>query len=222
MRYAVAEGHRLDDPAGDAILQVLPKIRVAPVHYRAIHYSLVREVVRKVRDSNAKPFTKMLAEFILLTVARSGEGRCATWAEMDLEGATWTIPAERMKARKEHRVPLSPRCVDILREAKAMPRDERSADSPLVFPSRGKVLSAPTIGKLLENIAVDTTVHGLRSTFRDWGAEQTDAPREVLEACLAHGVKDKAEAAYARSDLLDKRREVMEKWAAFVANGNPA
>ena len=178
--------------------------------------------MRKVRDSNAKPFTKLLAEFILLTVARSGEGRCATWAEMDLEGATWTIPAERMKARKEHRVPLSPRCVDILREAKAMPRDERSADSPLVFPSRGKVLSAPTIGKLLENIAVDTTVHGLRSTFRDWGAEQTDAPREVLEACLAHGVKDKAEAAYARSDLFDKRREVMEKWAAFVANGNPA
>ena len=81
---------------------------------------------------------------------------------------------------------------------------------------------APTIGTLLEEHGVDTSVHGLRSTFRDWGAEQTDAPREVLEACLAHGIKDKAEAAYARSDLLEKRREVMEKWAAFVANGNPA
>lgn len=134
-----------------------------------------------------------------------------------MEGATWTIPAERMKARREHRVPLSPRCVSILREAQA----RRVADSPLVFPSRGKCCP-PTIGKLLEKIGVDTTVHGLRSTFRDWGAEQTDTPREVLEACLAHSIKDKAEAAYARSDLLEKRREVMEKWAAFVANGNPA
>ena len=178
--------------------------------------------MRKVRDSNANPTTKLLVELILLTAARSAEGRGATWAEMDLEGATWTIPAELMKARREHRVPLSPRCVDILREAKAMPRDERSADSPLVFPSRGKTLSAPTIGKLLEKIGVDTTVHGLRSTFRDWGAEQTDAPREVLEACLAHGIKNKAEAAYARSGLFDKRRDVMAKWAAFAANGNPA
>ncbi len=174
--------------------------------------------MRKLRDSNANPTTKLLVEFILLTAARSAEGRGATWNEVDLEAATSTIPAERMKARREHRAPLSPRCVDILREAQA----RRVTDSPLVFPSRGKVLSAPTIGKLLENIAVDTTVHGLRSTFRDWGAEQTDAPREVLEACLAHGIKNKAEAAYARSGLFDKRREVMEKWAAFVANGNPA
>ena len=213
MRHAVAEGHRADDPAGDAILQVLPKSRNAAKHHRAIHYSLAGDAVRKVRDSNASTATKLLFEYLLLTAARSGEARAATWAEVDLEGATWTVPAERMKARKEHRVPLAPRCVDILREAEA----HRRADSPLLFPSpAGKTLSDATLGKLLGDLGINATPHGFRSTFRDWAAEQTDAPHAVMEAALAHAVKNKAEAAYARSDLFEKRRELMARWAAFV------
>ena len=211
MRHAVAEGHRADDPAGDAILQVLPKTRNAPNHHRAIHYSLAGEAVRKVRDSNASTATKMLFEFIVLTAARSGEARAATWGEVDLEGATWTVPAERMKARRQHRVPLAPRCVALLREAKGM------ADSPLLFPSpAGKTLSDATIGKLLRDLGIDATAHGFRSTFRDWAAEQTDAPHTVMEAALAHAVRNKAEAAYARSDLFAKRRDLMARWAEFV------
>ena len=102
-----------------------------------------------MRDSNASTATKLLFEFLLLTAVRSGEARAVTWAEVDLEGATWTVPAERMKARKEHRVPLAPRCVALLREAQAMPRTKRTADSPLLFPSpTGKTLSDATLGKL--------------------------------------------------------------------------
>ena len=168
--------------------------------------------MRKVRDSNASTATKLLFEFLVLTAARSGEARAATWGEVDLEGATWTVPAERMKARREHRVPLAPRCVALLREAK------RAADSPLLFPSpAGKTLSDATIGKLLRDLGIDATAHGFRSTFRDWAAEQTDAPHSVMEAALAHAVKNKAEAAYARSDLFAKRRDLMARWAEFVA-----
>ena len=128
-----------------------------------------------------------------------------------------------MKARKEHRVPLPPRCVAILREAKAMPRDTATAGSPLLFPSmQGKVLSDATIGKLLKQNGIDATAHGFRSTFRDWAGEQTDAAHAVMEAALAHTIPNKAEAAYARSDLFEKRRELMEKWAAFVAQETPA
>ena len=155
--------------------------------------------------------------------ARIGEARSATWNEVDLEGATWTVPAERMKAGKEHRVPLSPRCVAILREAQAMPRTSASTGSPLLFPSmNGKAISDATVGKLLREQDVDATAHGFRSTFRDWASEQTNAPHAVMEAALAHTIKDKAEAAYARSGLFDKRRKLMADWAAFVANGNPA
>ena len=217
MRYAVAQGHRADDPAGDAILQVLPKGRQAPQHHRAIHYTLASEAVAKVRGSNAWTATKLLFEFLVLTAARSGEARMATWREVDVEGATWTVPADRMKAGREHRVPLSTRCVAILREAQAIPRTSRNADSPLLFPSiNGKVVSDATVGKLLREHGVDATVHGFRSTFRDWASEQTDAPHAVMESALAHTVGNAVEAAYARSDLFDKRRELMQRWAEFV------
>ena len=214
MRYAVAQGLRGDDPAGEAILQGLAKTRQAPRHHRAIHYALAGEAVRKVRNSKAWTATKLLFEFLVLTAARSGEARMATWGEVDLEAATWTVPATRMKAGREHRVPLSARCVAILREA----QDLRNADSPLLFPSAtGKVISDATVGKLLREQGVDATAHGFRSTFRDWAAEQTDAAHAVMEAALAHAIPNRAEAAYARSDLFAKRRELMERWAAFVA-----
>ena len=219
MKTAIAEGHRQDDPAGEAILQVLPKTRNAPRHHRAIHYSLAGEAVRKVRDSNAWTATKLAFEFLVLTAARSGEVRMATWAEVDLEAATWTVPAERMKGGREHRVPLSARCVALLREAQAIQNNRAKLPGCLLFPSAaGKVVSDATIGKLLREQGVDATAHGFRSTFRDWAAEQTDAAHAVMEAALAHSIPNRAEAAYARSDLFAKRRALMERWAEFVAS----
>jgi len=148
--------------------------------------------------------------FTILTAARSGEVRGARWREIDLEAKVWTIPAERMKARKEQRVPLSPAAL-----ASLGPPDEAEA---LLFPSDlkpAKPLSDMSLTAVLRRMErIDITVHGFRSTFRDWAGETTAFPREVIEAALAHRLKDKAEAAYARGDLFTKRRALMAAWAA--------
>ena len=224
MKTAIAKGHRLDDPAGDAIIKGLPNARHCGEHHAAVHYSLVGDAVRKVRASRRTKPVKLVFEFQVLTAARPGEAAGATWDEVDLEAATWTVPAERMKAGKEHRVPLSPRCVAILREAQAT-----RVKSPFVFPSRGKPMAKSTLGKVLKGLGIKATdgqiakPHGFRSSFRDWVAEQTDAPGEVAELALAHAVGNAVVAAYARSDLFEKRRALMEKWAAYLAQEkNPA
>ena len=147
--------------------------------------------------------------FTILTAARSGETRGATWGEIDLENKIWTVPASRMKAGKEHRVPLSPAAI-----AQLGPRGD---DDALVFGSEakpGRPISDMSMTAVLRRMGRDDiTVHGFRSTFRDWAGETTSFPREVIEAALAHGIKNKAEAAYARSDLFDKRRDLMAAWA---------
>lgn len=149
-------------------------------------------------------------EFLILTAARSGEVRGATWDEIDLKAKVWTIPAERMKAGKEHRVPLSDPAVALL---EALPR---LAGSPYVFPSaRGGMLSDMALSALMKRMAVDAVPHGFRSTFRDWCAERTNYPREVAEMALAHTISDKVEAAYRRGDLFEKRRRLMADWARF-------
>ena len=136
------------------------------------------------------------------------------WAEVDFEAATWTVPAGRMKAGRDHRVPLSGAALDVLREARGL--SDGSPDA-LVFPApRGGALSDATIGKLLKDRGIDAVPRGFRSSFRDWASERTNTPHTVMEAALAHTIRDKAEAAYARSDLLDKRRELMDAWARFV------
>lgn len=150
--------------------------------------------------------------FTILTAARSGETRGATWAEIDLDAKLWTIPAGRMKAGKEHRVPLSKAAIKLL----GSKRDR----SKLIFESEakpGKSISDMSMTAVLRRMKRgDITVHGFRSTFRDWAGETTGFPREVIEAALAHGIRDKAEAAYARSDLFDKRRSLMEAWATVA------
>lgn len=152
--------------------------------------------------------------FLCLTAARSGEVRGAVWSEIDLKAKIWTIPAERMKTGKEHRVPLSDGAVSILQAVLSL-RDPSHGD--LVFPGQkaGKLLSDVALSKALHQAAdtKDVTVHGLRSTFRDWAAEETDYPREVAEMALAHAIGDKVEAAYRRGDLFDKRGEMMEEWS---------
>ena len=154
--------------------------------------------------------------FLILTAARSGEARDATWDEIDMDSKTWTIPAHKMKAEREHRVPLSDQALAVLRKAWRL-RD----GSGLVFPSAsrpGRALSNMTLTKILRTngLADRATVHGFRTTFKTWCMETTDTPWAVGEAALAHSIGNATEQAYARSDLFERRRELMEKWARFV------
>ena len=156
--------------------------------------------------------------FTVLTAARSGETRGIVWGEVDLQNGIWTIPAERMKAGKEHRVPLTPEIIALM--------GPRRDDDRLVFESEakaGRPISDMSMTAVLRRMGRDgITVHGFRSTFRDWAGETTSFPREVIEAALAHGIKDKSEAAYARSDLFEKRRKLMMAWASFAKKSDNA
>ena len=212
MKWAVAHGFRADNPAGDMLSQALSRQAHVKQHMRALPHREVSAAIHTVQNSQANPMTKLAFEFSVLTAARLGEVRFATWAEIDLKAQVWTVPAERMKAQREHRVPLSARAVAILREAQAM-----TDGSGLVFPSpMGKPFSDMTLSKLLRELAIPAVPHGFRSNFRDWAQECTNAPRAVMEAALAHTVQDKVEAAYARSDLFERRRTLMDQWAAYL------
>ena len=212
IKWAVASGYRYDNPAGDALSQVLPKTPKVGRHFKAIHYLAVPEALKSIRSSRSLAASRLCLTFQVLTASRPGEARNAQWSEVDVGSRTWTIPSERMKADREHRVPLSERVMEILAEARNL--DDGSG---LVFPSRsGRPLSDMTHRKLLMTLGIDCVPHGFRSSFRDWAAEQTDAPHAVMEAALAHTVPNATEAAYFRSDLFDKRRELMSQWAEYL------
>ena len=215
MRWAIVQGFRPDDPAGDALTSVLPTLPLTKTHYRALHHSAVSAALDTVRNSDAYPSTKLLFEFLVLTATRSGEVRFARWAQIDLSRSTWTVPAERMKARREHQVPLSTPAVAVLREAR-----ERFSGDGLVFPSKtGRPPSDSTVSKLIRELGIAAVPHGFRSSFRDWCGE-SGVSREVAEACLAHVVSNKVEAAYARSDLFNLRVPVMHDWANYLTSGS--
>jgi integrase len=186
-------------------------------HHSALPYVEIGAFMGALR---AQTTTSALAlEFLILTAARTGEVIGAKWGEFDLSAALWTIPAERMKARREHRVPLSRPALSILKRL----FEHRSGE--FVFPGgrAAKPLSNMALLMLLERMnRSDLTVHGFRSTFRDWAAERTNFPREVAEHALAHSLPDKIEAAYRRGDLFDKRRKMMDAWADFVFRPPPA
>ena len=212
MRWAVAQGYREDNPAGDAIGAALPKKGVRPQHLAALPYAKVAEAIATVRGSGADPAVVLAFEFLVLTACRSGEVRGARWDEMDLEGREWRIPAGRMKANRDHRVPLSTRALEVLGEARAL-----TGGSGLVFPSAtGRKHSRAAISKLVQQLGIGAVPHGFRSSFRDWAAECTNAPREVCELALAHVNTNAVEAAYRRSDLFERRRDLMEQWAEFL------
>jgi integrase len=198
-----------------------------------------RSKVRKVEHHAALPYAKLpgfigdlraqegvaarALEFAILTAARTGETIGAKWPELNLAEKIWIIPAERMKARKEHRVPLSTRALTILKEMDALRRqsDQAAAPEEFVFPGGklGKPLSDTAMDRLLRRMNRDITVHGFRSSFRDWAAERTSFPSEVVEMALAHAVGSKVEAAYRRGDLFEKRRQLMEAWERFCFAG---
>ena len=159
-------------------------------------------------------------EFAILTAARSGEVLGAKWAEIDLKAKVWTVPAERMKAGREHRVPLSARAVKVLEAVKPLANTSGKGGlaAARVFPgqARGAALSGMSLAMLLRRMKVTTTVHGFRSSFRDWAGEASTFPREVAEAALAHTVGDATERAYRRGDALEKRRKLMDAWAGYI------
>ena len=213
MDRAVALGYIDYNPAGDAINGALTKMPRVRAHHRALPYQELPAALEAVRGSTVSPSVKLAFELLALTACRSGEVRGITWAEVDLKTATWTIPAARMKAGKLHRVPLSRRASAVLSEARSLSEGEG-----VVFPAprSGGVLSDMVFTQMLRRLNLDFVPHGLRSTFRDWAAEQTDAPHAVMETALAHTVGNATEAAYARSDLFDRRRDLMEEWSTFL------
>jgi integrase len=193
--------------------QLLPKRqRLTRGHHAAMPYAEVPAFVIALQGRQA--IAALALEFAILTAARSGEVLGARWNEFDVDRAVWTVSAARMKAGREHRVPLSRRALKIVKVLHEAPAGD------FVFPGQkpGKPLSAMALGMVLHRMKVDgVTVHGFRSTFRDWAAERTNFTNEVCEAALAHVIENKAEAAYRRGDLFDKRRKLMDTWAAYCA-----
>ena len=184
--------------------------KLARGHHAAMPYEDVATFIAKLR---AREATASLAlELCILTAARSGEILGMQWSEIDIDKKIWTVPANRMKAGREHRVPLSPRAVAILSQL------EKPRTGDLVFPgqARNKPLSNMAMEMMLRRMKVNNaTVHGFRSSFRDWAGNVSNFPREVVETALAHVIGDKAEQAYRRSDALEKRRQLMDAWAAY-------
>ena len=213
MKWAIAQGFRQDNPAGEEIGAALPKTNGVRQHLRALPHSEVAAAIATIRGTDAYRATVLAFELLVLTAARSSEVRLARWHEMDMEAATWTIPAERMKMKREHRVPLSSRALAVLREAHQL-RDRTG----LVFPSvTGRPLTDSTISKLVRENGLKAVPHGFRSSFRSWCAECSDAPREVCELALAHVNSDRVEAAYMRTDVFERRRRLMEQWSEYLA-----
>lgn len=218
---AKARGHRSgENPAlwRGHLDKLLPKRRkLSRGHHAAMPYGDVPAFVADLRKREAMAARAL--EFTILTAARSGETFGATWKEIDFDAALWTVPAERMKAGREHRVPLTPRAVEILNELAGL---GANSDAHM-FPGQreGRPLSTMAMDMILRRMKVDFTVHGFRSSFRDWAGEETAFPRDVAEAALAHVVGDQTERAYRRGDALEKRRKLMAAWADFCETTVP-
>jgi integrase len=217
---AKAKGFRTgENPAAwrghlDHLLSARSKL--ASSHHAALPYLDVPAFVGRLRERDG--VAALALEFTILTATRSGEVRGARWDEIDLAAKVWTIPPERMKAAREHRVPLSDRAVEIIEQMQA------AKVSEYVFPGQlpGRPLSKEALIKALDRMNVDATVHGMRSAFRDWAGNETHHPREIAEQALAHVIGDRAEQAYRRSDALEKRRALMDAWAHFCEPRAPA
>jgi integrase len=212
--WAKAAGLRSGDNPVDGVAKGLPRQPERVRHHAALAYGDVPAFIRTLRASGVSEPVKLAFEFLILTATRTSEALGASWREFDLEARLWTIPGERMKAGRPHRVPLSPRVMELLARAKQL-----AGPSALVFPGRSlkRPMSNMVFLMTLRRMELDVTGHGFRSAFRDWASERTNFSRETCEMALAHTIKDKAEAAYRRGDLFEKRRALMQAWAGFAA-----
>lgn len=220
--WATVRGYREgDNPARwkghlDHLLSHPTKIAKVK-HHAALDVDSMQGFLSAVREQAG--MGALALQFVILTAARSGEVRGACWSEFDLAAKLWTVPPERMKAKVEHRVPLSAQALKLL---KALPRFEGS--DVVFFGTKGQPLSDMTLSAVMRRMEVDAVPHGFRSTFRDWASERTNFPRELAEMALAHTIENKVEAAYRRGDLLAKRAQMMQAWADFcetpVKKGN--
>ena len=215
--WSYVNGFRASEAPMRSLAKGLPRQPKKDGHFAALPYTQVPELIARLRERSS--IGRVALEALILTAARSGEIRGATWNELDLEAGLWSVPAERMKMARPHLVPLAPQAVDAFMRAKAF----SAPCTTLVFP--GQQLKRPmsdiTLLKVMRDMETGVTVHGFRSAFRDWVAEETDTPGEVAEAALAHAVSNKVEAAYRRTDFLEKRRALMRQWADFCT-GNIA
>lgn len=211
--WAFSKGFRDSEAPMRSITKGLPRQPRNAGHHAAMPYADVTAFLSRLHEKET--WGRLALEAAILTAARSGEIRGATWDELDLEKGLWTIPASRMKAKREHVVPLSPAAKRIFERAAEL----RTAGAQFVFhgTKRGKPISDMTLVKVLRDMDEPFTAHGFRSSFRDWVSETTNFPGELAEAALAHAVGNKTEAAYRRGNLLEKRRKLMDAWGTYCS-----
>ena len=212
--WSYAKGYRASEAPMRSLSKGLPRQPRKDGHFAAMPYTQVPHFLARLRER--KSVGRLALEALILTAARSGEIRGTTWSEVDLESGLWSVPADRMKMARPHHVPLAPQAIDAFRRAEAF----RAPCTDLVFPGQAlkRPLSDMTLLKVMRDFDTGVTVHGFRSAFRDWVAEETSYPGEVAEAALAHANSNKVEAAYRRTDFLEKRRALMRDWAAFCTS----
>lgn len=217
MDWAAARQH-CNPMSMEVVRAGLPNRKIEVQHFASMPWKEVPEFVASI--SHARKVTRLALTFCILTAARSGEVRNMRWSEVDLVKAEWRVPGDRMKMGRDHNVPLSKAAIGVLEEAKALAFDD---EDPLVFPNnKGTALSDMTLTMVLRRTFPDNppTVHGFRSSFTDWAAEETNFPREVVDASLAHQTGSKVDIAYRRTDFFDKRRTLMEAWGDWVTSIN--
>lgn len=209
--WSYAKGYRPSEAPMRSLSRGLPRQPRKDGHFAAMPWPEIPAFIQRLRERVS--VGRVALEALILTAARSGEIRGATWDEVDLKAGLWSVPAERMKMGRPHQVPLAPETIETFRRAEAF----RAPCTNLVFPGQQlkRPLSDMTLTKALRDFGLEVTVHGFRSAFRDWVAEETNYPGEVAEAALAHTVANKVEAAYRRTDYLEKRRALMREWGAF-------
>ena len=220
LAWCQAHGYVEHNAAGEGIDGALPSMPSVAAHHRALAHGEVSKALATVEASRASISVKECLRFVVLTACRSGEARGSTWSEIDTEAREWRIPPSRMKTGVEHRVPLSDAALAVLERVRPL-----HGSSDLVFPSpvrSGRPMSDATISKLLRENGIDAVPHGFRTSFRTWAAEKTNADHAVIELSLAHAVGTAVERSYARSDLFEKRRRLMDQWGAFLVGQKPA
>ncbi len=216
IKWARAKGFFQGDDPVELAEQALPRKKRSDNHHKSLSYKDVPDLIVKIKESKISLPTQLAIQFTILSACRTSEVLRASWDEIDMQNLIWTIPAKRMKTEKIHEVPISSGMKDILKDAKD------KIDSPdYIFSSdqSGKELSNNTLRLAVQKrLGVDTTIHGMRSSFKDWASETTNFANEVSEMALAHVIPNKTEAAYRRGNLMDKRRHLMQMWSDFINN----